>query len=82
MNWKNGPPPPTVPVKKTSGSIQVGNPADRAWSYVNPVQLVFGENAPRDFILMLPYLATVLGIWISARLRGGAVVNSAELRDS
>jgi ABC-type uncharacterized transport system permease subunit len=45
-------------------------------------QLVFGENAPRDFILMLPYLATVLGIWISARLRGGAVVNSAELRDS
>jgi ABC-type uncharacterized transport system permease subunit len=45
-------------------------------------QLVFGESAPRDFILMLPYLATVLGIWISARLRGGAVVNSAELRDS
>jgi ABC-type uncharacterized transport system permease subunit len=45
-------------------------------------QLIFGESAPRNLILMLPYLATVLGVWISARLRGGAVVNAAELRDS
>jgi hypothetical protein len=44
-------------------------------------QLVFGERAPRDFVLMLPYLATVLGIWISARLRGGVPLSSIEMRD-
>jgi simple sugar transport system permease protein len=44
-------------------------------------QLVFGEHAPRDFVLMLPYLATVLGIWISARFRGGALLSATEMRD-
>jgi ABC-type uncharacterized transport system permease subunit len=44
-------------------------------------QLVFGEHAPRDFVLMLPYFATVLGIWISARLRGGALLSAIEMRD-
>lgn len=44
-------------------------------------QLVFGEHAPRDFVLMLPYLATVLGIWISARLRGSAPLTAIEMRD-
>jgi ABC-type uncharacterized transport system permease subunit len=44
-------------------------------------QLVFGERAPRDFVLMLPYLATVLGIWISARLRGGVPLSAIEMRD-
>jgi simple sugar transport system permease protein len=46
-------------------------------------QLVLGENAPRELILMLPYLATVAGVWLSTRLqrgRSGTAV-SAELRD-
>jgi hypothetical protein len=30
---------------------------------------------------MLPYIATVLGIWISARLRGGALLSAIEMRD-
>jgi ABC-type uncharacterized transport system permease subunit len=46
-------------------------------------QLVLGENAPRQLILMLPYLATVAGVWLSTWLQrgrsGGPV--SAELRD-
>jgi simple sugar transport system permease protein len=44
-------------------------------------QLVFGEHAPRDFVLMLPYIATVLGIWISARFRGAAILSAVEMRD-
>lgn len=44
-------------------------------------QLVFGEHAPRDFVLMLPYLATVLGLWISARLRGSVQLKAIEMRD-
>lgn len=46
-------------------------------------QLVFGDRAPNDLLLALPYIATVIGIWISARLRGGAKAASAfgELRD-
>tara|TARA_R110002126_G_scaffold289659_1_gene445133 strand:- start:2951 stop:3844 length:894 start_codon:yes stop_codon:yes gene_type:complete len=47
-------------------------------------QLVFGERVPHDLLLALPYLATVFGIWLSARLRGGvkAVTGFGELRDS
>lgn len=35
-------------------------------------QLVFGDSIPHDLLLGLPYIATVFGIWLSARLRGGA----------
>lgn len=46
-------------------------------------QLVFGNTIPSSFVLMLPYLATVLGVWISGRLRGGAqsLLGTTELRD-
>jgi ABC-type uncharacterized transport system permease subunit len=46
-------------------------------------QLVFGEAAPHDLLLALPYLATVFGVWLSGRLRGGAkaVGGFGELRD-
>jgi simple sugar transport system permease protein len=43
-------------------------------------QLVFGNFAPPEVILSLPYIATVLGVWISSRLRGGTSAIS-ELRD-
>lgn len=46
-------------------------------------QLAFGAHVPHDLLLTLPYIATVFGVWLSARLRGGT--NSpggfAELRD-
>jgi ABC-type uncharacterized transport system permease subunit len=48
-------------------------------------QLVFGDRIPHDLLLGLPYIATVFGIWLSARLRGGAKGASGgfgELRDS
>jgi len=47
-------------------------------------QLLFGEKVPRDLLLALPYLATVLGVWISGRLRGGlkAAASGGELRDT
>jgi ABC-type uncharacterized transport system permease subunit len=46
-------------------------------------QLLFGDRVPNDLLLALPYIATVIGVWISARLRGGAKVASSfgELRD-
>ncbi len=46
-------------------------------------QLVFGDAAPHDLLLALPYLATVFGVWLSGRLRGGAKTANgfAELRD-
>ena len=46
-------------------------------------QLVFGNAVPRDLLLALPYLATVFGVWLSGRLRGGAkaAAGFAELRD-
>jgi simple sugar transport system permease protein len=43
-------------------------------------QLAFGNLAPPELILSLPYIATVLGVWLSSRLRGGAATIS-ELRD-
>lgn len=47
-------------------------------------QLMFGDAVPHDLLLALPYLATVFGVWISGRLRGGAKTADgfAELRDS
>ncbi len=46
-------------------------------------QLLFGDRVPHDLLLALPYLATVAGVWISGRLRGGARAASSfgELRD-
>jgi ABC-type uncharacterized transport system permease subunit len=43
-------------------------------------QLAFGNLAPPELILSLPYLATVLGVWLSSRLRGG-VATISELRE-
>ncbi|OQP86384.1 ABC transporter permease [Rhizobium rhizosphaerae] len=46
-------------------------------------QILFGDAVPHDLLLALPYLATVLGVWISGRLRGGAkgANGFSELRD-
>lgn len=46
-------------------------------------QLTLGQSAPRNFVLMLPYAATVAGVWVSSRFRGGArsTQGSSELRD-
>ncbi len=43
-------------------------------------QLVFGNAAPPELILSLPYVATVAGIWLSSRLRGGGT-GISELRE-
>ncbi len=47
------------------------------------MQLMFGASVPHDILLSLPYLATILGVWISGRVRGGAkaATASTELRD-
>jgi ABC-type uncharacterized transport system permease subunit len=47
-------------------------------------QLVFGHAAPPELILSLPYIATVAGVWLSSRLRGGTGAPSdiSELRES
>ena len=45
-------------------------------------QLVFGDRIPNDLLLALPYLATIVGVWVSGYLRGSAATaSSAELRD-
>lgn len=46
-------------------------------------QLIFGDRIPHDLLLGLPYIATVLGIWVSTKLRGGtkAANGFAELRN-
>lgn len=46
-------------------------------------QLTFGDRIPHDLLQALPYLATVFGVWLSGKLRGGAKAASsfAELRD-
>jgi ABC-type uncharacterized transport system permease subunit len=45
-------------------------------------QLVFGDRVPNDLLLALPYIATVIGVWVSAGLRGGAATGGfGELRD-
>ena len=46
-------------------------------------QLSFGDKVPHDLLQALPYLATVFGVWLSGKLRGGAKAASsfAELRD-
>jgi simple sugar transport system permease protein len=46
-------------------------------------QILFGDRVPHDLLLALPYIATVIGVWISGRLRGGAKAAAVfgELRD-
>ncbi len=46
-------------------------------------QLIFGDNVPHDLLLGLPYIATIFGIWLSTRLRGGnkTAASFGELRD-
>lgn len=46
-------------------------------------QIVYGDAVPHDLLLALPYIATVFGVWLSGRLRGGAksADGFAELRD-
>ncbi|MBL8599951.1 MAG: ABC transporter permease [Devosia sp.] len=46
-------------------------------------QLAFGALLPQELLQALPYAATVFGIWVSGRLRGGARQAStfAELKD-
>ncbi|MCY4478384.1 MAG: ABC transporter permease, partial [Rhodospirillales bacterium] len=47
------------------------------------LQLLFGASIPHDVLLSLPYMATILGVWISGRMRGGAkaATQATELRD-
>ncbi len=47
------------------------------------MQIHFGAVIPHDVLLCLPYLATVFGVWITGRMRGGAksAAHAAELRD-
>lgn len=46
-------------------------------------QLLFGERVSYDLLLSLPYVATVIGVWISGKLRGGAkaAASFGELKD-
>lgn len=46
-------------------------------------QLTFGDNIPHGLLQTLPYLATVFGVWVSGKLRGGAkaATLSGELSD-
>lgn len=46
-------------------------------------QILFGEKVPHDLLLALPYLATIVGVWISGKMRGGAkaAATFGELKD-
>jgi simple sugar transport system permease protein len=46
-------------------------------------QLLLGNAAPPELFLSLPYLATIVGVWLSSRLRGGAAAAGpiSELRE-
>ncbi|MGV3549322.1 ABC transporter permease [Rhizobium sp.] len=46
-------------------------------------QLMFGDKVPHDLLQALPYLATIFGVWLSGKLRGGAKTagSFAELKD-
>jgi simple sugar transport system permease protein len=47
------------------------------------VQIRFGEQVSQVALLALPYLATVLGLWLSAvaRRRKGTAIPASEMRD-
>ena len=42
-------------------------------------QLMFGERAPSSLLLCLPCIATIIGLWLSARLRGKSAAGASEL---
>ncbi len=46
-------------------------------------QLVFGKAVSPELLLSLPYVATIVGVWLSSRLRGGVDAPGAisELRE-
>ena len=46
------------------------------------LQLRFGASIPHDVPLSLPCMATILGVWIGGRMRGGAkaATEASELR--
>ena len=46
-------------------------------------QLMFGDKVPHDLLQALPYLATIFGVWLSGKLRGGTKTAGAfaELKD-
>lgn len=46
-------------------------------------QLMFGDKVPHDLLQALPYLATIFGVWLSGKLRGGTRTAGtfAELKD-
>ena len=47
------------------------------------MQIHLGAMIPHDVLLSLPYLATIFGVWITGRMRGGAkgAAQMSELRD-
>ena len=42
-------------------------------------QLMFGDSAPHDLLQALPYLATIFGVWLSGKMRGGAKAAASAL---
>jgi ABC-type uncharacterized transport system permease subunit len=45
-------------------------------------QLVLGSAVPRELLSSLPSIATVAGVWLSTRLRGGtSLAGLSELRE-
>ena len=46
-------------------------------------QLMFGDKVPNALLQALPYLATIFGVWLSGKLRGGTKTAGAfaELKD-
>ncbi len=46
-------------------------------------QLLYGGAISNDFLQALPYLATVFGVWLSTKLRGGlnSIRGTAEMRE-
>ena len=46
-------------------------------------QRLFGASIPHDVLLPLPCLATIAGVWVSGRMRGGATAaaEASALRD-
>ncbi len=42
-------------------------------------QLLYGDLFPSSLLLSLPYVATVIGLWISARIKGPSAATNSEL---
>ena len=41
------------------------------------LQLLLGASIPHNMLLSLPYMATILGVWISGRMRGAKAATQA-----